>query len=89
MKIRGPPSGEGAAVKAKYRLLESDGLPAVGDKIRSGEVYIHKFIPVNIKDNIGDPPKLPDTAYRERSEIYRGQHLMTSLPNACRGAWGA
>eukprot|EP00210_Caulerpa_lentillifera_P008427 g8039.t1 len=73
-QIRGPPlaPGENKPSNPRFRLLESDGLPAVGEKIQSGDIYINKFLPKNTRDSLPNPQTLPESAYKARPEIFKG-----------------
>lgn len=69
--------GKGKRVKGKHRVLESDGLARIGERIREGEVFVNK-----------ETPKDPSSAEGTSSGFYptptvykvRTQLLMHRIP---------
>ena len=61
----------------RFRLLESDGICAVGRSITSEDVYINKSTPL-VTRTTGDAPQLapnaalPDSAYKPTPQKYKG-----------------
>ncbi|CAD7700122.1 unnamed protein product [Ostreobium quekettii] len=72
-QIRGPPleaGGTGTALH-RYRVLESDGLPAVGERIGQGDVFINKFVPRNTRDTLANPLSMGENFYKARAETFK------------------
>lgn len=46
----------------KFRLLDRDGIAAVGDYILPGDIYLNMQRPTNTRDPI--QPNMPDTFYK-------------------------
>lgn len=59
----------------RLKLLESDGICAVGESIQSDDVYINKSTPL-VTRSTGDAPLsnavLPDSAYKPTPQKYKG-----------------
>ena len=61
----------------RFRLLESDGICAVGRSITSEDIYINKSTPL-VTRTTGDAPQLapnaapPDSAYKPTPQKYKG-----------------
>ena len=59
----------------KLSRLDSDGIASVGQKIRNGDVYVNKQMPVNTRDAIdttfGGVPETRDF-YRDTPLVYKG-----------------
>lgn len=56
----------------KFKLLEMDGLPAVGERIAPGQVFVNKFIPLQTRETVANPQTMPDEFYKSRPEVYKG-----------------
>lgn len=65
----------------KHKLLDSDGLCAVGDSIENGEIFINKVSPTNTKDMLpmGAGNTLPDNLYKPTPMSYKGPKGETSV----------
>lgn len=59
-----------------WRCVESDGLPAVGDKIHPGEIFINKHVPKSTREIVTNPNAIPSTAYVSRPEIFKGNVII-------------
>jgi DNA-directed RNA polymerase III subunit RPC2 len=63
--------------RGRFRLLEQDGICAVGESIMSDDIYINKSSPL-VTRTTGDAPQLqsssslPDSAYRPTPQKYKG-----------------
>lgn len=66
---------------AKHKLLDSDGLCAVGESIENGEIFINKVSPTNTKDMLpmGAGNTLPDNLYKPTPMSYKGAKGETSV----------
>lgn len=66
---------------AKHKLLDSDGLCAVGESIENGEIFINKVSPTNTKDMLpmGAGNSLPDHLYKPTPMSYKGAKGETSV----------
>ena len=66
---------------AKYKLLDADGLCAVGESIENGEIFINKVSPTNTKDMLpmGAGNSLPDNLYKPTPMSYKGAKGETSV----------
>lgn len=76
------PTGVRALQKlAKHKLLDSDGLCAVGESIENGEIFINKVSPTNTKDMLpmGAGNTLPDHLYKPTPMSYKGAKGETSV----------
>lgn len=76
------PTGGNALQKlAKHKLLDSDGLCAVGESIENGEIFINKVSPTNTKDMLpmGAGNTLPDHLYKPTPMSYKGAKGETSV----------
>jgi len=60
----------GARAAARFRVVDVDGLPRVGEVIRDGDVLVNKQTPVNVTDTMANP-ELPDRGYRDTPIVYR------------------
>eukprot|EP00898_Chlorokybus_atmophyticus_P001524 jgi/Chlat1/2372/Chrsp17S02643 len=71
-----PASGPGAvgrnASAGRFHLLDRDGIAAVGELIRPGDVYVNKQIPSNTRDPISNPAAMPDSFYKPAPQSYKG-----------------
>ena len=56
----------------KERLLQADGLCAVGETITSGDIYINKQSPLNTKDPVPNPQAMPDSMFKPSPMMYKG-----------------
>lgn len=58
----------------KLKLLDSDGLCAVGESIENGDYFINKQSPTNTKDLFPTGPgnQLPDNMYKPTPMSYKG-----------------
>ncbi len=58
----------------KLKLLDSDGLCAVGESIENGDYFINKQSPTNTKDlfPMGAGNVLPDNMYKATPMSYKG-----------------
>jgi len=65
----------------KFKLLDSDGLCAVGESIENGDYYINKISPTNTKDlfPMGPGGVLPDHMYKPTPMSYKGSKGETSV----------
>ncbi|DBB06715.1 hypothetical protein WJX77_001955 [Trebouxia sp. C0004] len=65
----------------KFKLLDSDGLCAVGESIENGDYYINKISPTNTKDlfPMGHGGVLPDNMYKPTPMSYKGSKGETSV----------
>lgn len=73
-QIRAPPL-EGKQTRSthpKYKVLEMDGLPAVGEQIGPGQIFINKFVPLQTREAVANPQAMPDEFYKQRPEVYKG-----------------
>lgn len=66
---------------AKHKLLDADGLCAVGESIGNGEIFINKVSPTNTKDMLpmGAGNTLPDNLYKPTPMSYKGAKGETSV----------
>lgn len=62
----------GKAVSGRCQLLDYDGIAAVGEMIRPGDIYVNKQTPINTRDPIANPQSLPDSFYRNTPQTYKG-----------------
>lgn len=65
-----------ARARGRFRLLEQDGICAVGEGIQSDDIYINKSSP-KVTRTTGDAPQLnnrslPDSAYNPTPQKYKG-----------------
>ena len=65
-----------ARARGRFRLLEQDGISAVGEVIQSDDVYINKSSPKVTRSmgdggHLGNKP-LPDSAYNATPQKYKG-----------------
>ena len=65
-----------ARARGRFRLLEQDGICAVGEGIQSDDVYINKSSPKVTRSmgdggHLGNKP-LPDSAYNATPQKYKG-----------------
>ena len=65
----------------KFKLLDSDGLCALGESIENGDYYINKISPTNTKDlfPMGPGGVLPDNMYKPTPMSYKGSKGETSV----------
>eukprot|EP00271_Cylindrocystis_brebissonii_P011391 TRINITY_DN2883_c0_g1_i3.p1 TRINITY_DN2883_c0_g1~~TRINITY_DN2883_c0_g1_i3.p1 ORF type:complete len:1136 (+),score=226.28 TRINITY_DN2883_c0_g1_i3:22-3408(+) len=59
-------------VTARCQLLDFDGIAAVGEMIRPGDIYVNKQTPLNTRDPIANPQAMPDSFYRNSPSVYKG-----------------
>ena len=50
-RLADAPVGEDGYALKKYDIIQSDGLPGVGERVDPGDVYINKQTPTNANDN--------------------------------------
>ncbi|GMH45532.1 hypothetical protein BSKO_13489 [Bryopsis sp. KO-2023] len=80
-QIRGPPlePKQVRSTHPKFKLVEMDGLPAVGERISAGQIFINKFVPLQTRETVPNPQAMPDEFYRQRPEIYKGAPGITGV----------
>jgi DNA-directed RNA polymerase III subunit RPC2 len=67
-----PPTTAQAGPNGRHRLLDKDGIAAVGEKIVPGDVYVNKQSPGNTRDPLPNPQAMPDSFYRPTAQSYKG-----------------
>lgn len=43
------------------QLQDHDGIAAVGEMIRPGDIYVNKQSPIDTRNNVNNPMALPDS----------------------------
>jgi DNA-directed RNA polymerase III subunit RPC2 len=51
----------GVQVAPRHQIQDRDGIAAVGEMIRPGDIYINKQSPINTRDNVMNPQAMPDS----------------------------
>ena len=70
----GAPGGAGRA--RRMRVLDRDGIVAVGESLRNGDIYVNKESPSNTRDPVPGPGPPPDEFFRPAPQLYKGpQHV--------------
>ena len=67
-----PPIKSQSGPTGRHRLLDKDGIAAVGGKILPGDVYVNKQSPSNTRDPLPNPQAMPDEFYRSSAQSYKG-----------------
>ncbi|XP_024402196.1 DNA-directed RNA polymerase III subunit 2 [Physcomitrium patens] len=62
----------GVQVVARQQLQDHDGIAAVGEMIRPGDIYVNKQSPIDTRNNVNNPMALPDSAYKRTPQTYKG-----------------
>ncbi|CAK9196787.1 unnamed protein product [Sphagnum troendelagicum] len=62
----------GVQVAPRHQIQDRDGIAAVGEMIRPGDIYINKQSPINTRDNVMNPQAMPDSAYKRTPQTYKG-----------------
>lgn len=70
-RLADPPRDATGSVMDKWKVLDSDGLAGVGQRISAGQVYINKQTPSNANDNGASEPSGPPT-WKNAAMTYRG-----------------
>jgi len=69
--VERPDYENGAPIK-KHALLDSDGIAAVGEKVKQGEVYVNKYIPENANSSgLSDAGASSRAAMLPQAQTYR------------------
>ncbi|KAK9824521.1 hypothetical protein WJX72_011068 [[Myrmecia] bisecta] len=66
-----PPPGQARAA-GRLKLLDRDGIAAVGESITPNDIYINKQSPLNTRDAVPVPSSLPDAAYKNTPQSWKG-----------------
>eukprot|EP00917_Polyrhabdina_sp_WS-2016_P007527 GHVP01016885.1.p1 GENE.GHVP01016885.1~~GHVP01016885.1.p1 ORF type:complete len:1169 (+),score=208.31 GHVP01016885.1:1983-5489(+) len=66
----GDASIRGSGVSRRFQVLEEDGVCRVGDQIAEDQIYVHRFMPNNTKDNI-EPSKMTSANYSAKPVKYK------------------
>lgn len=64
--------------KGNPQMLEADGICAVGSGLTTGDVYVNKVTPANVRDPHPNPHQLPDTEYKASPAIFKGDNETSS-----------
>ena len=67
-----PPTPAQTGPNGRHRLLDKDGIAAVGERISPGDVYVNKQSPGNTRDPLPNPQAMPDSFYRPTAQSYKG-----------------
>lgn len=67
-----PPTPAQAGSTGRHRLLDKDGIAAVGERISPGDVYVNKQSPSNTRDPLPNPQAMPDAFFRPTPQSYKG-----------------
>ncbi|KAL3691016.1 hypothetical protein R1sor_004667 [Riccia sorocarpa] len=60
------------AVSSRCQLQDQDGIAAVGEMIRPGDIYVNKQSPINTRDDVPNPMAMKDSAYKPTPQTYKG-----------------
>lgn len=71
-RLADPPRDPNGNVMDKYKVLDSDGLAGVGQRIIAGQVYINKQTPSNANDNSVTTDLSAVTSWKNAAMTYRG-----------------
>jgi DNA-directed RNA polymerase III subunit RPC2 len=74
-RIVGPPTATGGVKSVqvqRYRVLDQDGICAVGERLQSGDVFVNKQVPVNTSDIIGNTDAVVGHEFRAAPITYKG-----------------
>ncbi|CAM6092659.1 unnamed protein product [Calypogeia fissa] len=69
------PSGKNSTtftVSSRCQLQDQDGIAAVGEMIRPGDIYVNKQSPINTRDDVPNPMAMKDSAYKPTPQTYKG-----------------
>ena len=66
------PSEAQLGANGRHRLLDKDGIAAVGERITPGDVYVNKQSPSNTRDPLANPQAMPDSFFRPTPQSYKG-----------------
>jgi DNA-directed RNA polymerase III subunit RPC2 len=68
-------------VDKKLHAIDKDGLPFIGEKLYSGDIYVNKFTPTNIKDIVSEVNVVPTPiSYKGSVPSYIDRVILTTTP---------
>lgn len=68
-------------IDKKLHAVDRDGLPFIGEKLYSGDIYINKFTPTNIKDIVSEVSVTPTpVSYKGSVPSYIDRVMLTTTP---------
>lgn len=78
-RIVGPKDEQRANPTSRHHLLDDDGIASVGGRIKPGDIYVNKQIPLNTRDPMANPHAMPDSMYRSSPLSYKGPAGETAI----------